>query len=199
MPWVCIVPKSPSLRLMALIAETLNPSDEYAKRRLKAVDFSLDGYAISGAMLNNVGTAVADGRVRIEVGDTGPNFAAAYTVGADRHFTLREHKSPPDDNWRSQVIHESIHAAFDLEGKRPPNEIDEAVAYLGETVWFRAGGLGRVVTAPDAAAKIYGAATEIENRLSLHTKPGQRLTRAQAQALIAAINGHPGYAPSAAQ
>jgi hypothetical protein len=197
MPWVCIVPKLPSVRLMALIAETLDPSDEYAKRRLKAVDFSLDGYAISGAGLKSVAAAVKDGRIGVQVGDTGPNFAAAYTVGADRHFTLREHSSPPDDNWRSQIVHESIHAAFDLEGKRPPDEIDEAVAYLGETVWFRAGGLGRVVTAPDAAARIYGAANEIEARLNLHTKPGQKLTHEQARDLIAAIKSHPGYAPSA--
>jgi hypothetical protein len=198
MPWVCIVPKLPLLRLMELISETLNPSDEHSRRRLQAVDLSLDGYAISGARLKSVGAAVADGRIGVEVGDTGPNFAAAYTVGANRHFTLRKTNSPPDDNWRSQIIHESIHAAFDIEGKRPPDEIDEAVAYLGETVWFRAGGLGRIVTAPDAAAKIYGAANEIEARLNLHTKPGQQLTRAQVQDLIAAIKGHPGYAPSAA-
>ena len=196
MPWVCVVPKLPTVRLMSLIVETLDPTDTYAKRRLKAVDFSLAGFAISAAKLKNVATAVTNGRIGIEVGDTGPNFAAAYTLGANRHFTLRETKSVQDDNWRSQIVHESIHAAFDIEGSRPPNEIDEAVAYLGETVWFRAGGLGRVVTAPDAAAKIYGAASTLETRLDLHSKPGQRLTRDQAQDLIAAINGHPGYAPS---
>ena len=196
MPWVCVVPKLPTVRLMGLIVETLDPTDTYAQRRLKAVDFSLAGFAISGAKLKSVAAAVANGRIGIEVGDTGPNFAAAYTLGANRHFTLRETKSVQDDNWRSQIVHESIHAAFDIEGTRPPDEIDEAVAYLGETVWFRAGGLGRVVTAPDAAANIYGAASALEARLDLHSKPGQRLTRDQAQDLIAAINGHPGYAPS---
>jgi len=39
-------------------------------------------------------------------------------------------------------VHEAVHAAFDLRTQQPPSEIDEAVAYLGETVWFRAGGLG---------------------------------------------------------
>jgi hypothetical protein len=196
MPWVCVVPKLSTVRLMGLIVETLDPTDTYAQRRLKAVDFSLAGYTMSGAKLKSVAAAVANGRIGVEIGDTGPNFAAAYTVGANRHFTLRETKSAQDDNWRSQIVHESIHAAFDIEGTRPPDEVDEAVAYLGETVWFRAGGLGRVVTAPDAAAKIYGAASALEARLDLHSTPGQRLTRDQAQDLIAAINGHPGYAPS---
>jgi hypothetical protein len=39
-------------------------------------------------------------------------------------------------------VHEAVHAAFDLRTQQPPSEIDEAVAYLGETVWFRGGGLG---------------------------------------------------------
>ena len=91
----------------------------------------------------------------------------------------------------------AVHAAFDLARDQPPNEIDEAAAYLGETVWFRAGGLGRVVTAPDEAARIYGAASAAVARLNLHTSHGQRLRRDQVQDLIAAINGHPGYAPSA--
>jgi len=88
MPWVCVVPKLPTVRLMGLIVETLDPTDAYAQRRLKAVDFSLAGFAISAAKLKGVATAVTNGRIGIEVGDTGPNFAAAYTLGANRHFTL---------------------------------------------------------------------------------------------------------------
>jgi hypothetical protein len=49
------------------------------------------------------------------------------------------------DNWQSQIVHEAVHAVFDLRKQQPPNKIDEAAAYMGETVWFRAGGLGRVV------------------------------------------------------
>jgi hypothetical protein len=62
------------------------------------------------------------------------------------------------DNWRSQIVHEAVRAAFGLRKQQPPNEIDEAAAYLGETVWFRAGGPGRVVgandTLRDAAGKV---------------------------------------------
>jgi len=59
MPWVCVVPKLPTVRLMGLIVETLDPTDTYAQRRLKAVDFSLAGFAISGA--KSVAAAVAMG------------------------------------------------------------------------------------------------------------------------------------------
>jgi len=55
-------------------------------------------------------------------------------------------------------VHEAVHAVFGLRKQQLPNEIDEAAAYLGETVWFRAGGLGRVVgandTLRDAAGKV---------------------------------------------
>ena len=200
MPWVCIVPKLPLIRLRAQIVGTLDPTDADARRRLNAIDFSLEGFAVSGAKLKGVAAAVGDGRIGVEVGSTGLNFAAAYTAGTNRHFTLGEYNFQPGDNWRSQIVHEAAHAAFDLDKEQPPNEIDEAVAYLGETVWFRAGGLGRVITgrvitAPAAAARIYGAASEIEARLNLHTTPGQHLRRNQVLDPIAAINGHPGYAP----
>ena len=162
MPWVCIVPKLPLIRLRAQIVGTLDPTDADARRRLNAIDFSLEGFAVSGAKLKGVAAAVGDGRIGVEVGSTGLNFAAAYTAGTNRHFTLGEYNFQPGDNWRSQIVHEAAHAAFDLDKEQPPNEIDEAVAYLGETVWFRAGGLGRVITgrvitAPAAAARIYGA------------------------------------------
>ena len=197
MPWICIGPKVPGLLLRAQMARTLAPDDDYPRRRIRAIDFSLEGFAVSGARLKDVAAAILDGRVGVAVGETGPNFAAAYSTGPDRHFTMGAYRSQPDDNWRSQVVHEAIHAAFDLAKEKPPNEIDEAAAYLGETIWFRAGGLGRTVTAPDAAAAIYGAANRIVARLDLHARPGQRLRREQVQELIAAINGHPGYAPSA--
>jgi hypothetical protein len=197
MPWVCVVPNLPGMLLRAQIVATLDPNEEYARRRIKAVEFSLEGFVVSAARLKGVATAVGDGRVGVEVGNTGPNFAAAYSAGPSRHFTLGTYLRQPDDDWRSQIVHEAIHAAFDLAREQPPNEIDEAAAYLGETIWFRAGGLARTVKAPDAAAAIYGAANQIVARLKLGTTPGQKLGRDQVKELIAAINGHPGYAPSA--
>ncbi len=196
MPWICIGPNVPLLVLRAQMAAVLDPDDAYPKRRIDAVDFSLEGFAVSGARLRGVAAAVRDGRIGVEVGSTGPNFGAAYTLGANRHFTLGEYTFQPNDNWRSQIVHESVHAAFDLAGEKPANDIDEAAAYLGESVWFRAGGLGRTVNSPPAAAVIYGAANQVVASLDLHTTRGQRLVRSQVQDLLAAINAHPGYSPS---
>lgn len=197
-PWICISPNVPRMLLRLRIMQTLDPEETHARRRIEAINFSLEDFAVTAERLRGVAAAVGEGRIGIEVGSTGPNFAAAYTLGANRHFTLGSYEFEPNDNWRSQIVHESVHAAFDLAGERPPNEIDEAAAYLGETVWFRAGGLARTVRAPDAAAAIHGAANAIVARLDLHTRPGQQLKRDQVRDLIAAINGHPGYAPAAA-
>jgi hypothetical protein len=196
LPWICIAPNVPLMLLRAQLVGVLDPAEEQPRRRIAAVDFALDGFVVSAARLRGVAAAVGDGRIGVRVGSTGPNFGAAYTLGGSRHFTLGEYTLRPDDNWRSQIVHEAVHAAFDLAGERPANEIDEACAYLGETVWFRAGGLGRTVTAPPAAAAIYGAASRIVASLNMHTTHGLRLRRAQVQDLLAAINAHPGYSPA---
>jgi hypothetical protein len=57
MPRVCVVPKLPTVRLMGLIVETLDPTDTYAQRRLRAIDFSLAGFAISAAKLKSGNTS----------------------------------------------------------------------------------------------------------------------------------------------
>lgn len=86
-----------------------------------------------------------------------------------------------------------MHASFDLAGKSPANDIDEACAYLAETMFFCAGGLGRTVKGSEAAVPIYTAATEAVERLKLHSKRGQKLKQADVKALISAIKAHPGY------
>lgn len=46
---------------------------DYAGRRLDAADFSLERFAISGDTFKAVATNVREGRVDVEVGDTGKN------------------------------------------------------------------------------------------------------------------------------
>jgi hypothetical protein len=50
----------------------LDPTDALGRQRLDAVNFSLEGVAISAAKLKGVATAVGDGRIGVEVGNTGP-------------------------------------------------------------------------------------------------------------------------------
>src|SRR3954470_13209378 len=103
MPWVCIGPKVPGMILRAQIVRTLNPDEDYPRRRIKAIDFSLEGFTISGVQLKGVAAAIGDGRIGVEVGNTGPNFGAAYSAGPNRHFTLGEYNFQPGDDWRSQI------------------------------------------------------------------------------------------------
>jgi hypothetical protein len=74
MPWVCIVPKMPSVRLRAQIVGTLDSTDALAQQRLGAVNFSLAGFTISVAKLKGVAAAVGDGRIGVEVRNTGPEL-----------------------------------------------------------------------------------------------------------------------------
>jgi hypothetical protein len=192
-PWICIVPNVPAMVLRGQIAQTLDPDNAFYKGRIDAIDFTLEGFAVSAARLHGVAAAVKDGRIGVEVADTGPNFGAAYTLGQSRHFTLREYVFQPNDFWRAQIVHEAVHASFDLAGESPANDTDEACAYLGEAVFIKTGVLAYHVSGSQAAVDIYTAAIDNVQRLNLHTRTGQRLRRADVQTLIAAINAHPGY------
>lgn len=47
--------------------------------------------AAASARLRGIAAAVTDGRIGVEVGDTGHNFGAAYTLGQSRQFTINGH------------------------------------------------------------------------------------------------------------
>ncbi len=192
LPWMCIVPNVPAIVLRAQIMQTLDPDNSFYKGRIDAIDFTLDGFVVSAKRLRGA-AAVKAGRIGVEGADTGPNFGAAYTLGQNRHFTLREYVFQPNDFWRAQIVHEAVHASFDLAGESPPNDTDEACAYLAETVYVKKGVLGRTIQGSEAAVAIYTAVGAAVDRLKLHTKSGQKLKRTDVQALIAAINAHPGY------
>jgi hypothetical protein len=193
MPWVCVMPETPKMLQRLQIARTLEPDDAYYKRRIDACDFSLEGFVVSPGRLHNVGRAVAKGTIGLEIADAGRYFAAAYSWGPNRHFTLRKLNFQPNDSWRSEIVHESVHASFDLAKETPANDLDEAAAYLAGTVFIMAGGIRITYPGADEGAAILNAANEVVGRLKLHEKRGQRLQRAQVQDLLAAINAHPGY------
>jgi hypothetical protein len=191
--WIHIGLNVPMMMLRANIIQTLDPDNSFYKGRIDAIDFTLEGFAVTAARLRGVATAVREGRIGVEVADTGPNFGAAYTLGQNRHFTLRKYAFQVDDFWRAQMVHEAVHAAFDINGDSPANDTDEACAYLAEGVFFKTGVLAYTVRGSQAAVDIYNAALANVERLGLHTRRGQRLTRANVDSLIAAINAHPGY------
>jgi hypothetical protein len=187
------MPDAPTMLQRLQIARTLEPDDAYYKRRIDACDFTLEGFAVSPARLHGVGKAVANGAIGLEIADAGPYFAAAYSRGPQRHFTLKKLTLQPNDSWREEIVHESVHAAFDLAKESPADDLDEAAAYLAETVFIMAGGLRITYSGADAGAAILTAANEAVERLKLHQKRGQKLRREQVRDLLAAINAHPGY------
>lgn len=194
-PWVCVMPDAPIMLQRLQIARTLTPDDAFYKHRIAACDFTLEGFAVSPSRLSGVAQAVTAGTIGVEIADAGPNFAAAYSRGPQRHFTLRKLTFEPSDSWREVIVHESVHAAFELARETPADELDEAAAYLAGAVYLRAGGLRITYKGADPGAAILTAANEAVERLKLHERHGQKLRREQVEALLAAIHAHPGYRP----
>jgi len=192
-PWVCVMPDAPNMLQRLQVARTLEPDDGYYKRRIDACDFSLEGFVVSPTRLHGVGQAVTNGTIGLEIADTGRYFAAAYSRGPQRHFTLRKLTLQPNDSWREEIVHESVHAAFDLAKETPADDLDEAAAYLAGAVFIIAGGLKITYPGADEGSNILNAANEAVERLKLHERKGQRLRREQVRDLLAAINAHPGY------
>jgi hypothetical protein len=89
-------------------------------------------------------------------------------------------------------VHESVHAAFDLAKESPADDLDEAAAYLAETVFIMAGGLKITYPGADAGAAILTAANEAVERLKLHQKRGQRLRREPVLQRIQLLEWHIG-------
>jgi hypothetical protein len=187
------MPNVPQMMQRMQIARTLEPEDAYYKRRIAAVDYSLEGFAVSPARLQGVAKAVKNGTIGVQIADAGPYFAAAYSHGPERHFTLGKYEFQPNDPWRATIVHESVHASFDLAREAPAIDLDEAAAYLAESVFFMAGGLRLRRPGADLNSAIFNAANEAVERLKLHEKRGQSLRRANIEALLAAINAHPAY------
>jgi len=122
LPWICIAPNVPGMVLRGQVVKALDPDDNFYKGRIDAIDFTLEGFIVSAKRVRGVAAAVKEGRIGVEVADTGANFGAAYTLGQSRHFTLREYVFQPNDFWRAQIVHEAVHASFDLAGESPANE-----------------------------------------------------------------------------
>jgi hypothetical protein len=184
-----------SFHLRRLIIQALEGENSFYKSRIDAIDFTLDGLAVTAARLRGVAAAVKSGKIGVEIDGTAA-LGAAYSWGPNRHFTLREYVSQFSDSFRALMVHEAVHAAFDINGESAAATnplIDEACAYLAEAVWIRTGITRFNVGGAPATAAIFTAALDIVDGLRLHKKKGQRLARADVDTLIAALNAHPAY------
>jgi hypothetical protein len=66
LPRICVVPNVPAMVLRGQVAQTLDPDNAFYKVCIDAIDFTLEGFAVSAARLRGVAAAVKDGRIGVK-------------------------------------------------------------------------------------------------------------------------------------
>ena len=106
--------------------------------------FSVNGYAVNPSELPKVADALRTGRIWLGYLPDGTDFHAGYVSGGYMLIDRRANKQKLVLT-QSKLIHEAIHAAFDLRGGTSPFEIgsfiDEACAYTAEAMYLRRQGV----------------------------------------------------------
>lgn len=193
-PWVCIAPRVAKIVVAMRIADVLLTEDAYQKRKIDQIDFTLDGFTIDAAGLREVGRLMLQGRIHVEVGDTGSRLGAAYTPHSNT-MKIKASNRPPNDLWRAGIVHESVHALIDLRCVRTTVLNDETAAYLAEAVYIRAGGLALTPSDP-GVARVFSAARRIVEANQMQYQNGTSLTSQDCADLQAAILALEVYAGS---
>ncbi len=155
---------------------------------VKKIDFHLGKLSVSAAKLGDVASAMRNGTIKVEVRSTGGRLSAGYSPAPIRKMALSSDKIV-DALDRSGIVHESVHAVVDLSGQSAiGGRLDEAVAYIAESIYLSASGVGLSrIGADPAGKKIYTEAYAVVDKHHLLNKQGVRLSEADCEALGKAI------------
>ena len=155
----------------------------FRKHRLDLIDFSVGDLWVNLTNMKKVADAIKKGTVGVEVGNTGPLLAEAYSR---KRLLLRKETEADYPEGRAAIVHEGVHAWADMASFKS-GLLDECAAYLTEVIYLEH--LKRRIPGhpiSDAAAAL--AATH-----KLYGKRGKHLTRSDCQALSDAILAEPAY------
>ena len=141
-------------------------------------------------------TSITPPQVHLVIGTSRAGTSAEYFASANPARGIAQPNTllvPPviGRETESLILHESVHASFDL--TRSPLDVahEEAAAYIVSYVYYRRTGMSPSRTGrPGIAAAARPIADAVVRR--------QAITAPQIAALVAAISGHPVYAPSSA-
>jgi hypothetical protein len=192
LPWICIAPKVARIVLTMRVADVLLTQNANQKRKIDQIDFTLDGITIDAAGLREVGQLMLQGRITVDVGNTGHMLSAAYTPHLNT-MKIAASNRPPNDLWRAGIVHESVHALIDLRRVSTTVLNDETAAYLAEAVYIRAGGIAITPSDPKVAL-IFNTARRVVEAHKMHYQNGSSLSSKDCGDLQAAILAHPAYA-----
>lgn len=147
---------------------------------------------VNNTTFQRVANAIHSGRVNlVETTTFAAGVGAEYLAQGDpaRSLPANTLRVPPQIGRLDEggLIHESVHASFDLTLSGGVNASEEeATAYIAEYVYYRRTGLSPRRIVRDSITR---AAQPIANAVVNH----QPITAAQINALAKAITGHPTY------
>ncbi len=183
--WICISPGLAKMAVAMPIAEVLLTQDAGQKRKIDLIDFQFEDMRITPQGLREVGRLMLQGRINIEVGDTGEHLGAAYSPHSNT-MHIGATNRPPNDEWRAGIIHESVHALVDLRRVSTSVLNDETAAYLAEAIYIRSGGIAIVPSNPKAARILEEARLVVEAH-QMQYRGGARLSVGDCRDLQSAI------------
>jgi hypothetical protein len=103
------------------------------------IGFVIDGISLTGGDLSDVADALVAGRIAIHVWKHASVSLARYENGPNRLVVPRRFRNVQELSLRDSglVVHEGVHAAFDLRSQKLQKLMDEACAYVAQLVYCK--------------------------------------------------------------
>jgi hypothetical protein len=149
----------------------------FRKHPIGLIDFYVDDLWVSPTNMKKVANAIKKGTIGVEVGDTGPLLAAAYSR---KRLILRKETEADYPEGRAAIVHEGVHAWADMASFKS-GLLDECAAYLTEVIYLKH------VNRRISGHPIYDAAGALADTHKLYEKRRAHLTRSDCRTLSDAI------------
>lgn len=195
------------MSLSSDVAGFLLSSDTGIQWGLSRLSFSVDGLRVDPEGYAEMGHQIRQGGIQVREPRSAPGtpIAAAYTAGTNT-LSLRlpaglqlSAGTATSIGEQAGIVHEITHALFDYHGYSATNAVEEAVAYIAETLYAAARALRRSNPGDPRADAILTAALAVVEGRQMRMRLGQALASSSAdvRALVDAIRAHTAAYPDA--
>lgn len=182
-------------------------SDTGIQYGLSRLRFSVDGLGVDPEGYAEIGRQVRQRAITVREPRSRPGtpIAAAYTAGTDTlsvrlpaGLVLTDF-TPRAVGEQAGLVHEITHALFDFHGYRTTNAVEEAVAYIAETLYATSRMLRRSSPGEPRVEAILSAALGVVTGRQMLVRTGQALSSSAAdvRALVDAVRAHSAAYPDA--
>lgn len=107
----------------------------------KVAGFSIKGFTFLPAELSTVAGLVEKAKIKIRYMEKNPRFSGAYDNISNTIYVEPRAKGVGEAVFHSTLVHEAVHAAFDVQGGKAPfsmhAHLDEAAAHIAQAMFLR--------------------------------------------------------------